>query len=65
VFFKGGQLPVLTADYGNRKLGTDKKAMEDAVRQGVLVYDPTGRGSVLQEHVTVEAVRRVVRERSL
>ena len=56
---------MLTADYGNRKLGTDKKAMEDAVRQGVLVYDPTGRGSVLQEHVTVEAVRRVVRERSL
>ena len=56
---------MLTADYGNRKHDKDNKAMEDAVRHGVLVYDPTGEGSVLQEPVTVEAVHRVVRKRSL
>lgn len=65
VFLDGGQLPMLTAAYGTHDFGKDKKVMEDAVSQGVLVYDPTGRGSVLQEPATVEAVRKVGRNLAL
>lgn len=61
VFLQGGQLPVLKPASGSK----DKDPMEDAAKHGVLVYDPTGAGSVLQEPVTAEAVRRVGRKRVL
>lgn len=51
--------------FGNWDLTEDDEVMKDAIKQGVLVYDPTREGSVLQEPVTLEAVRVLGRKHAL